>query len=113
MILDCACCGGAAPALAQWHNRDQGYGVCARCFDEVAAKEGIERAIDYYGKPGIHHESVLGLPIKAMREWASDCQWLDGEDLDQYSDSQIARGVARHYAGGITQFIKDAEPVRQ
>jgi hypothetical protein len=50
--------------------------------------------------------------IKQMREWASDCQWLDGEDLDQYSDSQIARGVARHYEGGITQFVKDSEPVK-
>lgn len=55
MILRCACCGGNAPAKKQWWNRDTGYGVCARCFEWIAKREGREQAEFSYGKPGIHH----------------------------------------------------------
>lgn len=55
MNLVCACCGGEAPARHQWHNRDTGYGVCARCFLASVKKEGIEESIRLYGAPGIHH----------------------------------------------------------
>ncbi len=52
--LICAVCGGEAPGR-QWWNRDQGYGICARCFEDVAKKEGRLRAIHSYGRPGVHH----------------------------------------------------------
>ena len=51
----CAVCGAQAPSLAQWFNRDTGYSVCSTCFLMVAAKDGIEQAISYYGLPGKHH----------------------------------------------------------
>lgn len=60
MILICACCGAPAPARRQWYNRDTGYGVCARCFNQSVVKEGVEESIRLYGAPGIHHS--LGQP---------------------------------------------------
>lgn len=55
LAFDCACCGGYAPAYAQWWNRDEGYGCCPKCFRESVAEEGMDRAVECYGKPGIHH----------------------------------------------------------
>ena len=55
MTLRCACCGGNAPAKKQWWNRDTGYGVCARCFEWIAKREGQEQAESFYGKAGVHH----------------------------------------------------------
>ena len=46
--------------------------------------------------------------LRAMREWAADCSWLDADELDDYTDAQILRGVDRHYAGGVAQFCQDA-----
>ena len=46
--------------------------------------------------------------ILAMREWVSDCVWVDGDDLDELGDAVIVRGVSRHYCGGVGQFIADA-----
>lgn len=53
--LRCACCGDSAPAREQWWNRDEGYGVCKRCFEEEVKKQGEEWAIQTYGRPGVHH----------------------------------------------------------
>ena len=53
--LICACCGGLAPAYKQWWNQDTGYGVCPRCYQSAAAKEGEAIAITTYGHPGVHH----------------------------------------------------------
>lgn len=47
--------------------------------------------------------------VQAAREWVKDCLGtfhdLENEgDVDQLSDGQIARGIARHYSGGIAAF---------
>lgn len=55
MILRCACCAGYAPAKKQWWNQDKGYGICARCFEWIAEREGLEQAQFSYGKAGLHH----------------------------------------------------------
>jgi hypothetical protein len=47
--------------------------------------------------------------IVAMRGWAADCGWLDADMLDDYTDAQIVRGVARHYDGGVDQFCRDMD----
>ena len=46
--------------------------------------------------------------IQHMRNWVSDCSWKDlgGEELNELSDEIIARGVERHYEGGIKEFLK-------
>ena len=49
--------------------------------------------------------------IQEMREWIADCEGIwkeDAEELEDLTDAQVLRGVARHYAGGIAQFIADA-----
>lgn len=52
--------------------------------------------------------------IKAMRDWAKDCQWAEDSDsdfIDELTDLQVIKGVASNYAGGLPQFIIDCEPV--
>jgi hypothetical protein len=45
--------------------------------------------------------------ISAMREWVSDCSWGEGpEEIEEMSDTQIVRGVARHFDGGIEEFLR-------
>lgn len=54
--LECACCGGPAPALRQWWNQDTGYGLCARCGDWILGREpgGLVYVEQAYGKRGVH-----------------------------------------------------------
>ncbi len=52
--LQCACCGETTKGR-QWWNRDTGWGVCPKCFQWIASKEGQEEAERSYGKPGVHH----------------------------------------------------------
>ena len=33
--LRCACCGDDAGKFIQWHNQDDGFGLCARCADWI------------------------------------------------------------------------------
>ncbi len=52
--------------------------------------------------------------VVAMRDWVKDCIWGDVEDasdVDLLSDSQIVRGVGRHYDGGVKQFVNDCSPI--
>jgi hypothetical protein len=45
--------------------------------------------------------------LSEARAWIKDCVWLDldsAEDIDDLSDLQIERGIARHFAGGIEEF---------
>jgi hypothetical protein len=49
--------------------------------------------------------------IAAAKEWILECTWQDIEDesdLDEYSDTQIQRGVHRAYDGGWAQFVSDS-----
>lgn len=53
--------------------------------------------------------------IAAMREWIADCEWADlapdawgdAADIDALTDGQVLAGIARHYAGGLPQFLAD------
>jgi hypothetical protein len=47
--------------------------------------------------------------IEAGRRWIADCTWanLEPEDIEDLSDAAIIRGIARHYDGGIAQFVQD------
>lgn len=57
--LTCACCGGDAPSLAQWWNRDTGYGVCGRCVDWIRSRGSTSEEISFsYGVEGRHWFSL-------------------------------------------------------
>ena len=43
-----------------------------------------------------------------MRRWVADCVWQD-EDLSDITDKQLLAGIARHYVGGIAQFVQDSK----
>jgi hypothetical protein len=59
ICLDCACCGGYAPAHRQWYNQDDGYGVCKDCFDLHVQKYGEDTAKNYFGLSGVHHSLAI------------------------------------------------------
>lgn len=53
--------------------------------------------------------------ILKMREWLAECSWrnADAEDFHDPSlitDDDVIGGVARHYAGGLGQFLTDGQP---
>jgi hypothetical protein len=58
IMLTCACCGGPAPALRQWYNRDTGYGCCGGCAAYVEQRYGPEEVARNYGQKGVHWFAV-------------------------------------------------------
>jgi hypothetical protein len=50
--------------------------------------------------------------IAAAREWMCDCEWADVDETDirAMSDRRVEAAIARHYEGGIDQFIRDSVP---
>ena len=43
-----------------------------------------------------------------MLDWILDCPWIeDPEDIEGLSDERLARGIERHYQGGMAQFVRD------
>lgn len=58
------------------------------------------------------HELEQPVPIiqanhlSAMRSWASECEFLDADFLEDYTDHQIIRGIRKHYAGGVPAFLE-------
>jgi hypothetical protein len=57
------------------------------------------------GTPRVHE--VSGSDIRAMREWAADCLWLDVDEAEifELSAHTIIRGVDEHYDGGVAGFV--------
>ena len=53
--LTCCCCGEYTKGR-QWHNRDTGYGLCAKCADWIATRETPENMLSYYGECGVHYK---------------------------------------------------------
>lgn len=45
--------------------------------------------------------------IVEMRCWLQDCDWanVESEDFEDMSPLVIARGVSRHFEGGVCAFI--------
>ena len=38
----------------QFHNQDEGYGLCPSCYDYILKKEGLKYVEENYGKLGEH-----------------------------------------------------------
>ena len=55
-------------------------------------------------------EQIPPAILAAMKAHLSECLWADmeNEDFENLSDTEIIRGIARHYAGGVSQFLKDS-----
>ena len=53
---------------------------------------------------------LTGRALNDARDWLKDCTWqdMDEDDFDELTAEQITRGVARHYDGGLVQFLQDA-----
>ena len=53
--LTCCVCGGEAGHWQQHWNRDNGYGVCAKCVDWVKARGETDASVlDLYGREGVN-----------------------------------------------------------
>lgn len=53
-VLTCACCHGSAKGR-QWHNRDEGYGLCSKCAEWLKGVESPEVMRSNYGIAGFHY----------------------------------------------------------
>lgn len=56
--LTCSCCGESAGRWEQFHNRDTGYGICARCVVWIkgrSPRESEEEFCRTYGVPGVNY----------------------------------------------------------
>ncbi|WP_095158268.1 hypothetical protein [Pseudomonas sp. Irchel 3E13] len=51
----CSCCGGVTIGR-QWHNRDDGFGLCVDCIDFCHRRETPERFQSLYGARGVHFD---------------------------------------------------------
>lgn len=52
-------------------------------------------------QPGDPIDSLPPGLIREARNWVEDCTWREEpEDLEEYPDETITRGVNRHYDGG-------------
>lgn len=58
----CACCGARTAPLAQFHNQDTGYALCAPCADWIERREGAEYLATHYGRRGVHIEGKETTP---------------------------------------------------
>lgn len=45
--------------------------------------------------------------IEAGRDWIAECDWRDIDDADDLTTTEIVAGIARHYDGGLAQFVRD------
>jgi len=55
---------------------------------------------------------VTAAELAAAREWIADCVWGDLEraaDIAALSDAAVERGIARHYSGGVAEFVAECE----
>lgn len=52
--------------------------------------------------------TLTSIQIEVAKEWLSDCFFEDvePEEIKEMADDVIVSAVARHYGGGIAQFIK-------
>lgn len=55
---------------------------------------------------------LTGSLLTEAREWIMDCCWtdLEPEDVEDLPAAVIQRGIRRHYAGGVAQFVADSTP---
>lgn len=58
--MTCAVCHNYAGLFQQWHNRDNGYGVCAPCALWLTKEQnvGAEELERNYGKAGINYKAT-------------------------------------------------------
>lgn len=56
--MTCAVCHNYAGLFQQWHNRDNGYGVCAPCIKWLTndRKVSAEEIKQNYGIAGVNYE---------------------------------------------------------
>ena len=59
VTLICAVCGKETKGR-QWHNRDQGYGLCAGCLPWLEERETACEIQRSYGVKGIHFAVDIG-----------------------------------------------------
>lgn len=46
--------------------------------------------------------------VREAREWALECEWQDGEEIENMSAWRIVRGVDRNFEGGWQSFVDSA-----
>jgi len=86
--LICTCCRETAYGR-QWHNQEQGYGLCAACIPRAVHAygrqcNGKEELISCYGHRGIHYGTPEGeyMRIEDTRKWKIFLRELHEFDIE-------------------------------
>lgn len=56
----------------------------------------------------INTTAYTAAQIQDMKNWIMDCVWqdLDTDDVAQLTDTEVLRGVQKHYDGGLAEFMR-------
>jgi hypothetical protein len=70
---ECCCCGGDAGRWLQWHNRDEGYGICLDCVTWFRQEKRYTDADiqAYYGTEGVHWGATITVGARTYRAVAA------------------------------------------
>lgn len=52
---------------------------------------------------------LTGELLREARGWVADCMWadLEPEDIAAMPAARVTRGIARHYDGGLAEFVRN------
>jgi hypothetical protein len=63
------------------------------------------------GVPIMNTSTLNAEQLRLARDWIKDCLGTfrdleDEEEIDALTDTQVIKGISRHYSGGIQAFIE-------
>jgi hypothetical protein len=97
--LECCCCGGDAGNWQQWWNRDDGYGCCARCVEDMLKQGSPQEEIDLnYGKAGLHREAAPSEPPRFRVGLRFKVPWPKTDE----ERTRFAQTIAEQGHGALT-----------
>jgi murein endopeptidase len=88
IMLECCVCGSWAGNCKQWHNRDNGYGICIRCAQESEQKLDPKEMKDLYGIKGTHYSWFPDAPPKLERLKREVAQIMDSMTAEELDDME-------------------------
>lgn len=94
--------------LAQLANEMDSMGM----YDEANSLDNVLKNLPKNVGEHVTAEDVMQMPnseeiVRNARYWVEDCNWEDKDNIKNYSDYTILKGVDNHYSGGLSQFLKD------
>ncbi len=67
LTLTCSCCTSSTPGR-QWHNRDEGFGLCGKCAEWLSGKETPAIMQSTYGIAGYHYPASSNAALSDLEQ---------------------------------------------